>query len=93
MATNKKTIPRTFLTWCRSHFKDDTDKIDIPSEYDLSLTIAENMTIFRNKFSIYFKEEPKFSREEAVKKHKESMLTDNINKLQERLGVQIAFVE
>ena len=90
---SKKVIPRKFLKWCKKHFKDDTDKIDILAEYDSSLTIEENKTLFKEKFFTYFKEEVKLTKTEVLQKEKESLLIDNINRFQERFNIPIEFVQ
>ncbi len=91
--TSKKTIPKTFLKWCRKHFKDDLDKVDVSAEYDRSLSVVENKTLFQEKFSIYFKEEITTTKQVAVQKDKDNLLIDNMNKFQDRFNIPISFVE
>ena len=44
-------VPNKFISWMEDTFGEDIDKIDL-HEYDLTLSIDENKTIFKDKFNM-----------------------------------------
>lgn len=43
-------IPHPFLTWFAATYKEQSDCIDLEHEYDRTLSIEENKTLFMEKF-------------------------------------------
>ena len=54
---SEKDMPIKFKNWLKKAFKDNLDQIDAVSEWDRSLTISENIGIFKDKFSSMFDSE------------------------------------
>lgn len=49
----KKIIPKQFLNWFSKFYGDDADKIDFEMEYDITISIDENITLFKQKFPVF----------------------------------------
>jgi len=75
-----KDIPKSFVNWFKETF-DDRDKIDVFSEYDRGLSVAENQQVFLEKFSNLFSEA--YKQKELTKQVKEQTDKEKVVREQE----------
>jgi len=88
-----KPVSKSFIAWCKKHFKDDLDKIDVKAHYDKFLSVDENKTLFKEKFGVYFKgSKPELSAKERKKKETREAFDSNKQDYEERFGVEVRVV-
>jgi len=63
--------------WAKDILKDNFDKFDFNSELDRKISVAENKTILRDKFRLYFKELAELKPKEIMGKEKVKFEQDN----------------
>jgi len=56
----EKSIPKAFKKWYLEVFSENRDKIDVVMEYDRTCSVAENQTVFLDKFRNFVNENKRF---------------------------------
>lgn len=90
-----KQIPKSFALWLKNQLVNDMDidKIDVTAYYDHAITVAENKTVFTQKFGNLFKPtHAKLTKAEQKEVEKQHILESKKAEYSERFGIEIKMV-